>query len=135
MPVPRRARRRRAGSSRSSHSRLLPQDAWHAEALVLHLRRTGEGLLDGQTGTYDVLPEYVGQRQRVRGRRYVVGGHVADRSNRVQDHRQLRRKVVELGVGQVDPREVGKVPYLLTGDVGHGATAPSYTDRRATPSS
>ena len=64
--------------------------------------------------------EHVGQRQRVRGRRHVVGGRVADGGDRVEDHRQLRGQVVKLRVGEVDPRQVGEVRDLLTRDVGHG---------------
>ena len=51
--------------------------------------------------------------------------------DRLEDHGQLRREVVELGVGQVDPGEVGQVRDLVAGDrggsgMGHPSWATGY---------
>ena len=72
-------------------------------------------------GTTTSVAEHVGQRQRVGGGRDVVAGHRADRGDRLQDHAELRRQVVELVVGQVDPGEVGQVGDLVAGDLRHSA--------------
>ena len=108
--------RRRRGprpAAAVSRSLLVPQDPRHAEPLLLLLGRPGERLLGRQPGHHDVLAEDVGQRQRVGGRRDVVVGDVADGGDRLEDHRQLGREVVELGVGQVDPGEVRQVRDLV----------------------
>ena len=69
------------------------------------------------SGAVDVL-----QRERVGRRRDVVGGDLADLGDRLEDHRELRGEVVELGVGQVDPGQMGQVGDLVTaqrGGFGH----------------
>src|SRR6478735_10444716 len=82
-------------------SLLVPEDAGHGEALVLDRRGTGQRLLRGEARSLDVLAEHVGDRDRVRGRRDVLGGDLVDGRDRLQDHRQLRSQVVELGVVEV----------------------------------
>ena len=71
-------------------------------------------------GRDDVLAEHVGDRDRVRGRRDVLGGDLVDGRDRLEDHRELRRQVVELGVVEVDAGEVGQVAHLVTTDFRHG---------------
>ena len=108
----RRPARPRSWRVRSRHCS-SPRIRGTREPLLLGAGRAGERLLGGQAGHHDVLAEDVGQRQRVRGRRDVVAGDAADRGDRLEDHAQLGREVVELGVGQVDPGEVGQVRDLV----------------------
>ena len=93
--------------------------------------RAGQRLLGGQAGTHDVVAEDVGQRHGVRGRRDVVGGDLADRRDRLEDHGELRGEVVELGVVEVDPGEVRQVRDLVAGDLGHGGNPRCAQTRRA----
>ena len=91
-------------------------------------------------GAVLVRPEDVLQRERVRRRRDVVGGDLADLGDRLEDHRELRGEVVELGVGQVDPGQMGQVGDLVTaqrGGFGHAgnpmARRPTTLPGRTTP--
>jgi len=78
-------------------------------------------LLGGEARLDHVRAEHVGERDRVRGRRHVVRRDVADRPDRVEDHRELGGEPVEFRFGQVDPREVGKVRHLVAGYFGSPA--------------
>ena len=149
-PAGRRARRRRPrrsgpggpGSARRSWSRPRParrpaprRSSWSGPGLAHcsspRIRGTAnrccsdlgsarQRLLGGQAGHHDVIPEHVGQRHRVRGRRHVVAGDALDGRDRLEDHRQLGRQVVELGVVEVDARERRQVRDLVARDFGHG---------------
>ena len=61
----------------------------------------------------------VGQRQRVRHRLDVVGGHLLHLGDGLEDDAQLADHAVELGVGQVDAGEAGEVRDVVPGQCGH----------------
>jgi len=55
----------------------------------------------------------------VRGRRDVVRGHLADLPDQGDDLVELRGEVVELVVGELDPRQSRQVRDLFAGNRWH----------------
>ena len=79
-------------------------------------------------GRDDVRAEDVGQRQRVRRRRDVVGGDLGHPGHRAEDHVQLAGQMVELAVGQVDAREPREVRDVGTGQRRHATPGSVRTE-------
>ena len=77
-----------------------------------------------EAGPHLVGTEDVGQRQRVRGRRYVFGGDLGDAGDRADDLVELAGEVVQLFVGQLQPGQPGEVSDLLAGYGGHESSNP-----------
>jgi hypothetical protein len=100
---------------------VLPQDLRHLETLLLLGRGAGERLLGGERGTDLVRPHDVGQRERVRGRRYVLVGDLTDACDRADDVVQLACEVLELFGLQLQTRQPGEVGDLLARDARHAA--------------
>ena len=67
----------------------------------------------------DVGAEDVRQRKRVRCRRDVVTGNFADLGDQTDDLVELRCEVVDFGVGEVDPGQLGEVTEIVGADGGH----------------
>src|SRR4051795_5346547 len=109
-------------SSFVGRSLFVSEDPGDREALLLHPGRAAERLLRREARGHRVVAEHVAQRQRVGRRRHVLDAGLADGRDRLQDHRELRCEVVELGVVEVDPGEVGQVGHLGTTDLWHAET-------------
>ena len=69
-------------------------------------------------GRDHVLAEHVGQRHRVRRRRDVGGGDLADPRDRAAGSRRAGRRTVQLLVGDGEPRQPREVRDLVAGDGG-----------------
>ena len=114
-----RARRRSSAAAaldRVCASLLVPQDPGHGEALLLDAGAPESACSAVRPGTTTSS-----RNTLVSGSGCEVGGMsspatplIEATDSRITD--QLRREVVELGVGQVDPGEVGQVGDLVTGD-------------------
>src|SRR4051812_26777787 len=100
---------------------VLPQDLRHLETLLLLGRGARERLLGGERRTDLVRAHDVRQRQRVRGRRYVLVGDLRDAGDRADDVVQLSREVLELFGLQLQTRQPCEVGDLLARDARHAA--------------
>ena len=78
--------------------------------------RTGQRLLLGEARAQLVGAEHVLQGHRVRRRRDVVRGDLADPGDRAQDDVELACEDVELRVGDGEPGQPGEVRDLVPGD-------------------
>src|SRR4051794_38976244 len=106
---------------RSVMSGLLVQNPRHPEPALERVGRAGERLLLREARLRDVVAIHIRQRHGVRGGRNVVRGHLADPRDRLEDHVELPRELIQFLLGHGEPRQAREMRDLFAGDGGHHA--------------
>jgi hypothetical protein len=93
-------------------SRGLAHDARDAEPVRLDVGRLGEDFIAVQAGAGNILPEHIGQRERVRRRRDPLDVERGYICGMLEDGGQLGRVKLQLLLGKAEAGQAGYMSHI-----------------------